>query len=244
MKGLLRLYKIEWTLAVREFSGVLFGLLLPLGILFLLGSLPSSAPGASYTRMQQAVPALITTGICASALMGLPLTIASYREKGLLKSFRVTPGGPALILAAQLLSGLTLALLSSLLSWAGARLFFGYRLQGPLLPFLGAYLLVLLSHYAIGLLLAALSGSVKTANLLCSLVYFPLFFLSGATVPFELFPPGLQKAASLMPLTQGIKLLKAIALNRSGFSPAGPVILLGATTLICAVLSLKFFRWD
>lgn len=82
------------------------------------------------------------------------------------------------------------------------------------------------------------------ANAVTSLVYFPMLFLSGATIPFELFPKGLQKAASVLPLTQGIKLMKAASLGESVDAMTGKIVLLVGITIVCSLISLKTFRWE
>lgn len=77
-----------------------------------------------------------------------------------------------------------------------------------------------------------------------SLVYFPMLFLSGATIPYELFPEGLQKVANIMPLTQGIKLMKAVSMGKDLPSAGSIVLLLLAITVICSIISIKTFRWE
>ena len=77
-----------------------------------------------------------------------------------------------------------------------------------------------------------------------SLVYFPMLFLSGATIPFELFPSGLQKVASVLPLTQGIKLMKAASMGTQVESVMGIIILLVVITIVCTFISIKTFRWE
>ena len=57
-----------------------------------------------------------------------------------------------------------------------------------------------------GLIVASLSPSEKGTGAINSAIFFPMFFLSGATVPYEILPTGLQKVADVMPLTQGIKI--------------------------------------
>lgn len=247
MKTLITLFKMELTLAFREFSGVLFGMIMPLGIMILLGVLygdNAAFDGSEYTMLQQAFPAVMTIGICATGLMGIPLTLAAYREKKVLKRFKVTPTNPAMLLGAQFLNNLTFALISSLLVLAVAVLFFGYSFRGSVFLFIASYLLVLISIYSIGMLIASISPNMKTANLLCTIAYFPMLFLSGATVPYEIMPAGLQKVSSFMPISQGIKLLKGISLDISVFSPEKPVIILAATALICTAVSVKTFRWE
>ena len=247
MKTLFILFKTELTLAVREFSGVLFGVVIPVGLMLLLGVIYGDKPaydGAEFTLLQQALPAVMSIGICASGLMGLPLTIASYREKKILKRFQVTPTSPLLLLGAQFLSNLVFTVLSSLLVYLTAVLFFGYTMRGSLLSFIESYFLVLAGIYSMGMLIASLSGTIKTANLLCSLAYFPMLFLSGATIPFEIMPRGMQAVSRVLPLSQGIMLMKGVSLNSAGFSPLKPAIIVGATGLVCLVLSLKTFRWE
>ena len=247
MKALLMLFKIEFKLAVREFSGVLFGLIMPAGIMILLGIIFGEKPayeGAGFTLVQQAFPAVATVGICATGLMGIPLSLAAYREKKILKKFRVTPAGPGVLLGAQFLNNLVFAILSGFLVLAVAVLFFGYRFKGNVMLFSAAWFLVLVSLYSVGMLVASISGNVKTANLLTTILYFPMLFLSGATIPFEIMPAGLQKASSFMPLTQGIILLKGISLNISGFNALKPVIILAAVAAVCITASIFTFRWE
>lgn len=105
MKSLKTLFNIEFKLSIREFSGVLFGMILPVGLMLLLGTLygHQRVDGQAYTLVQQAFPAVITIGICATGLMGIPITLSNYRDKQILKSFQVTPTSPLVLLMAQFL---------------------------------------------------------------------------------------------------------------------------------------------
>ena len=98
--------------------------------------------------------------------------------------------------------------------------------------------------FSIGLMIASLCHTVKQMNAVTSLVYFPMLFLSGATIPYELFPKGLQKVANIMPLTQGIKLMKAVSMGKHLPSSGYIILLLLAITVICSIISLKTFRWE
>jgi len=247
MKKLLTLIKIEFKLAVREFSGVLFGVLLPLGIMALLGIIygdREAFEGAGFTLVQQAFPAVAAIGICTTGLMGIPLSISMNREKKILKHLKVTPAGPAVLLAAQFVNNLIFAVLSALLVTATSVLFFNYSLPGRPLYFILSYMLVLTSIYSLGMMIASISPDMKRANLLTTLFYFPMFFLSGATIPFEIMPSGLQKISSIMPLTQGIMLLKRVSLQIDGDMIVKPIVVLSLTAVIGIIISLKSFRWE
>ena len=229
MKRFWTLYKTEQKLGLRCPDGLIFGVAMPAG---------KAAGGGSYTFLQSAFASLMAVGICASAFMGIPLTIADYRDKKILKHFFVTPCSPMALLAAVVACGVVTALISGGVISLLSVFVFGYRMQGNVLLFVGAYLLVMASMYSIGMLISGLCRSGKTV------VYFPMLFLSGATIPFELFPEKLQKAASILPLTQGIKMMKEISMGSPIKNVAGIVLLLTAVTAICCFAAKLTFRWE
>lgn len=247
MKAFKTLFNIEMKLAIREFSGVLFGIIIPVGIMLLLGTLygdKTIAEGSHITLVQQGVPAVITIGICASGLMGIPITVSSYREKKILKRFQVTPTSPLLLLSVQFFTNLVTALISSVLVLITAIVFFGYKIEGNILGFTIMYFLVAFTIFSMGIFIASVSNSVKTANLLCTILYFPMLFLSGATIPYEIMPKGLQNIASIMPLTVGIKILKGVSVGNPISDFIGLLAFLFIIGFICIIISVKTFRYD
>jgi len=247
MNALMTMLKTEITLSFREFSGVLFGILLPAGLILLMGVLYGDKlayEGASFTMLEQSVGAVVTIGICASGLMGIPITLSGYREKKLLKRFEVSPTSPNLLITVQFLSNLVVAMLSSVLVFAFARIFFNYQFRGEFMWFCLSYLVVVFAIFSMGILIASVSKSVKMSNLLCSLVYFPMFFLSGATVPYEIMPKGLQWVSDWMPLNHGIKLLKGLSVGGQVKDYQNTLFLLMAVGVICTIISIKTFRYD
>ncbi|AFA49094.1 ABC transporter permease [Acetobacterium woodii] len=246
MKKFLTLLKIEGILSLRCIDSIFFGVFMPVGIMILIALIAGQNPAstdAGYSMIQSSFGALVTVGICATAFMGIPLTIADYRDKKILKHFFVTPVSPTMLLWVHAVINMLLSIISALLIYMVATLFFGYEIIGSTLLFIGSFLLVMVSMYSLGLLIASLCRTVKTANVVCSIVYFPMLFLSGATIPFELFPKPLQTVASFLPLTQGIKLLKSISLGLETNLLLPLIILFGSLT-IGVILSMRFFRWE
>jgi len=247
MRKLLTLIKIEGRLAIRGIDGIFFGVFMPIGIAVLIGMISGNKPaydGATYTFVEESFGALITVGILATAFMGIPLSIADYRDKKILKHYFVTPVSPAMILLVQVLINLITAVVSSICVFFVMKIFFGYQMKGSLLGFILVYLLVLAAMYGLGMLMASICRSVKTANLVCTLVYFPMLFLSGATIPYEILPKGLQNFANILPLTQGIKLLKGYALGLVQGNLILSLSVMVLVALVSIILSLKTFQWE
>lgn len=176
--------------------------------------------------------------------MGLPLVVSDYRSKKILKRFQVTPVRPSLILAVQVVIYALYSMVSLLLIYVTAALFFGFQLQGSWVAFLGAYLMVMLSMFSIGILVGGIAPNVKIAGAVASLLYFPMLIFSGATLPYEVMPVAFQKVADVMPLTQGIKLLKAAALDLPIESVYKSVILIVIIGVLCSGIAIRFFQWE
>ena len=246
MKRFLTFLKVEGKLSLRSPDGIIFGIGMPVGVLLLIAVVAGSqsAGGADYSFLQSAFASLLTVGICATAFMGLPLTIADYRDKKILKHFFATPIRPFMILSVQVVIGMLTSFFSAALVTVLAVFGFGYRMEGDPFLFIGAFLLVMLPMYSIGMILASLCKTVKIANVVTTFVYFPMLFLSGATIPFELFPDTVQKVCIVLPLTHGIKLLKAVSLNMWSQEIWISVALLIVFAVVGCILSVVSFKWD
>ncbi len=247
MRALKALLKTEISLSLRGMDMFIFAICMPVIVVVILGAVFGSKPafeGAQYSFLEQSFGAVSTIAICAGGVMGLPLVISDYRGRRILKRFKVTPVSPALILAVQVVIYALYSFASLILVYATGALLFGYRLHGSWFQFLGAYFLVMISMFSIGVLVGGIAPNMKIASAAASLLYFPMLIFSGATLPYEVMPVPLQKVADIMPLTQGIKLLKAASLGLPIGSVFVPVIVMLVIAVICIVISLRFFKWE
>ncbi len=247
MKAFSTLLKTEFKLSVRDMNMVIFAVGFPIVVAVILGIVYGGKPafeGAGYTFLAQSFGAVVSIAICAAGVMGLPLVLSDYRHKKILKRFKVTPVSPVLLLLVQVAVNFIYSVISLILVYLVSLLFYGFKLNGSLLPFLGAYLLVVVSIYSLGLLVAAVSPNTKTSNLLCTILYFPMLIFSGATLPYEIMPKVMQRVADFMPLTQGIKLLKGTSLGLPLDNILIPIVVMIAISIICIGIAIRFFKWE
>jgi len=175
--------------------------------------------------------------------MGLPLTIADYRHRGILKRFQVTPVSPLQILFAQGLIQLSSALVSFVGVTLVYYLFFDYRLAGSWFMFLIVYAFVILAMYSIGIFIGSVVPDQKAANMWSSIAYFTMLLFSGATIPYEVMPRFVQWMMDILPLSHGIHLLKMVAAGEGVAGMAVPMLVLGICTVVSLAGALKFFKW-
>lgn len=97
MNKYVTMLKTEIKLSFRGMDMVIFALCLPVVMVVLLGIIYGNQPafeGASYSFLEQSFGAISTIAICAGGVMGLPLVISDYRQKKILKRYKVTPTSP------------------------------------------------------------------------------------------------------------------------------------------------------
>ena len=84
----------------------------------------------------------------------------------------------------------------------------------------------------------------KIAGVIAGALYFPMLIFSGATLPYEVMPDLMQKAVNLLPLTQGIKILKNATLGLPTGNVTLSAIFMLLIAVICSAVAVKFFKWE
>lgn len=247
MKTFGTLLKNELKLNIRNMNMVIFAIIMPLMVLVILGFLYGTKPaadGAAYPFLDQSFGALCTISICVGGLMGLPRLVAEYRERKILKRFQVTPVSPVMLLAVEFTIYVIYAALSMLTLLPVTRLFWNVTIHGSWLAFLGSWLLTMVSTLSIGMMVGGIAISEKTASVIACVLYFPMLIFSGATLPFEVMPEMMQKIIRVLPMTQGIQLMKETSLGLPAGNVWLPIVVMGAVTVFCTGIAVKCFKWE
>lgn len=241
MNTFLTLLKIEGKLVWKGIDILIFGICFPIILAALFGYLLSKESITGATSFELSYAAVITIGVLATGVMGVPLTIADYRHRGILKRFQVTPVSPIQILFSQGLIQLSSAIVSFIGVTLVYHLLFDYILNGSWLIFLLTYAFVILAMYSIGILIGSIVPDQKAANLWSSVAYFTMLLFSGATIPYEVMPRFFQWIMDILPLSHGIHLLK----QASTGEPLGTVHIF--VLALCIIIGLggaiKLFKW-
>ncbi|WP_327064648.1 ABC transporter permease [Kitasatospora sp. NBC_01302] len=246
MSPLLRLTATETRLFLREPIVVFFALAFAPILLVVLGCVPSMRqPSAAFGTMRPIdvyLPVIVAMGISLFALSGLSQLFATYREKGVLRRMRTTPVRPGVMIGAQLLMATVLSTVTTVVMLVIGRLAFDVGLPRQLPGFLVTFLLVALAMFAIGLLVASLAPTGRSAGAIGSLVFFPLVFFAGLWLPRARMNDALRTISDLTPLGAGVQSLQD---TTAGHWPQLPylAVLLG-WTIVAGGLAARYFRWE
>ncbi|MEV0621974.1 ABC transporter permease [Nonomuraea sp. NPDC050404] len=234
MTGFAKLAQVEGKLLLRD-PGAIFSMAVPLFILVIFGS--GTGPGDT------ALPSMSMT--LAVGLVGLymvPTTLATYRERGILRRMSTTPVSPLALLSVQLILQLVFALLASVLLVMVSVVVFQAALPASVAAMSAAFLLGASAIFAIGLLIAATAATGRAANGVGVLLYFPLAFLGGLMQPVESMPETLAAIGGFTPL--GL-FRQAIHDAWSGAATQPlPLAIMAVYALVIGFVAARFFRWE
>lgn len=239
MKVLMELTTIEFKIFTRTFMNLFFALLFPAIMMLAFGSIYGK-----YGSTDLSIPAYICMEIAMIGLMSLPIAISTYREKKILKRFKASPMNPADILISQVLVNTAMTILGSILLVVTGVLLYDVNFQGNIFEFMAAFLISLVSLFSIGFLLASITPDVKSATAVCNIIYFPMIFLSGATMPLDMMPQIIVLISKILPLTYCVNLLSGIWSGGRLFDYQLELLVLTCMFIASVVISLIRFRWE
>lgn len=247
MKSFLKFTWMETKLFLREPIGAFFTLIFPLMMLFLFGSIYGNEPSEyfnGYGSVDVSVPAYTAMIVATTGLMGLTITVSSYRENGVLRRMRTTPINPLMILFAQVivLFGMTLIGMSFLI--IAGKFVYQMRFDGIVLNVIVGFIISSLSFFAIGFVLAGLMPSARTAQIVGMVILYPMLFLSGAGFPRELLPESIIKISKFLPLTYVVNLLRGFWIGEGWEKHVVNVTVLMGILIVGMAISYFTFKWE
>lgn len=236
-----RLTFFELKVFLRDPEASIFGIALPVGIMAIFGAIAD--PGSDDDPVMLYFPPMgLSVGLAALAYSLMPIALATYREKGILRRMMTTPVHPAHLLGAQAVVNALISLTATLLVVVLGNVVFGFDLPRAVPAFLLALVLALLALISMGLFIASVSRNTRVVTGLSAVVFFGSIFAGGVFMPKEILPPVLARISDFTPLGAALQAL------RDAWSGSWPQLTHLAVLAGCAVvfglLSAKLFRWE
>jgi ABC-2 type transport system permease protein len=175
--------------------------------------------------------------------LGIGLLLA--RRLGLWKRLRAAPVPRSLLLVARIASGALIAGILLTLIYAAALAFFGVRVDGSLVGFLGVAIAFCLMASSFGLLVAALGKTPEASRGIAIFATLLLVMLGGAWVPTFVFPEWLQTVSLFAPTRWAVDGFDAMTWRGLGIaSAAAPVGVMLASSAVFAAVAVLRFDWE
>jgi ABC-2 type transport system permease protein len=247
MRGLKQLIFINIKLYLREPIATFFTLAFPPLLILLFGTMYGNDPlplYGGYGAMDITMPAYSALVLGTVGLLSVPITTGGYREQGILRRYRATPLRPLTYIIADVLTNLVITLIGMVVLVAFGWLLYRVQFEGHVLSVLMAVILGGLSMFAIGYLIASIVPGARTAQVVGMVIFYPMMFLSGASVPLEVMPETVRRISDFIPLTYVVSLIRGLWFGNGWGEHLTEVIVLGGVLVVCAGLAARFFRWE
>lgn len=241
-----RMIITEGLLVWRDPAGVFLPMALPVLVILMHGlstgdgSALDIADGLTAVEYH-AMPSGLVLVLTILGFVNLPSFVAAYRKAGVLRRLAVTPAHPSMILAAQVIVNAVLGVIGILVGLIFARVFFDLQAPRDIPLTVGASLLIGAAMYGIGLVIAAVVPSSSSATAFGLVLFLILGTIGGGTIPSETLPETVATIGSYTPFGAGITLLQDGWVGRA--PDLMSLAVLGGTTVVSVLLSLRLFRW-
>jgi ABC-2 type transport system permease protein len=235
--GMTRLVRAELRLMRRDPLVLTFVFVFPVVTMLIIGGSFGTTPDPSFADTNPAqwyVASYLSVVIGATGLVMIPVHLASYRERGVLRRFAVA-GFPRWSFAlAQIVVGLVAVLAASAVLLAVAAPVYGIPAVRHPVSALLAYMFGAVAFVSIGVVLGSVLPSARAAQAVGLILFFPSFLLGAGGPPPQAMGATLRGIARYLPLTMVTNALRIPWLglgNATGTLATVAVIAVAATVL-------------
>jgi len=247
MRALLKLTWLEIRIFVREPLGLVAAIGVPLAMFLVLGrtltpSADHSARAAQF--LVQDLPLFVSIFISINAALSLIAVISIYREGGILKRLRATPLKPVVILGAHVLVKLVFTGISLFLMILAGRRFYPVTLQPHMAGFALAVVVTTVAILCMGFVIASMVPTARFAQLIGSVIFYPMLAISGMFVPLASMSRPLALLSGVLPMSHAVALLRGAWVGAGWLELLPDLGMLALTIAISLALATRVFRWE
>jgi ABC-2 type transport system permease protein len=233
--------RIQLTLRNKMF--LFFSVIMPFGFFFLYAGVFAKGNARGVQYLLGPVLALTVMG----SFWGLSAALVTFREQGILRRFHVTPVTPSDMLASSVVANFVLTLPTVLIEFLFARSIFHVTHFGNLISVFLLIAIGTMSFASMGLVVASVTNTMQETQVINQIIWFPLIFLSGATIPISTLPLVAKHVGLFLPATYLVTGLQSAIYWAYG--PWTTDVLLALCSLavwalLTFYLSAQLFRWE
>jgi ABC-type multidrug transport system permease subunit len=241
LRNFASLTRMRIQLALRNKMFFFFSVIFPVGMFFVYSGIFAKSHPRGVSFFLGPVIALNVMG----SFWGLSAMLVTFREQGILRRFHVSPVTATDMLASSILANYVLTLPTVLIELLFARAIFHVNTFGDPISLLVLVTVGTVSFASLGLVVASITNTMQETQVLNQLIWLPLIFLSGATLPMGYLPKSAQDVSVFLPATYLVS-----GLQNAVFSsfPVQKILVQLVSLAIWAVLSFfvatQLFRWE
>jgi ABC-type multidrug transport system permease subunit len=235
------LTRMRIKLALRNRMFFFFSVIFPLGMFFLYAGIFAKGNPRVVSFFLGPVIALNVMG----SFWGLSAMLVMFREQGILRRFHVTPVTSTDMLASSIFANYLLTLPTVFIELLFARVIFHVTNLGDVLSLFVLVTVGTVAFASLGLVVASVTNTMQETQVLNQLLWLPLIFLSGATLPIAYLPKVAQGVAVFLPATYLVTgLQNAMYSSFPVWKLLTQILSLLFWTILTFFVAAQLFRWE
>ena len=242
VRSLLTMTGLEVRLLTREWAPMLFAFVFPPMMMLVLAGVFASDDGPEFLGLNGTdyyIAAYLAVPMAAVALIGLPVALAGYRERGVLRRLSASGLSSVTGIGAQVLVTALLVVIGAGLVLAVAAPVYGLPEMQNLAGVIGAFALGAAMMLVLGVALGLLVSTARSAQALGLLLFMPMWLLGGGGPPAGVMTGPMQRVPDFLPLTPVTTAVRESWLD--GGDVSGPLLqagfwLVGGLVLVAVLL--------
>jgi len=168
------------------------------------------------TSFEYLAPSFMALTVITGALNGVSTAISREKEQGTMDGLLVAPIPRQSVILGKIVAQTTRGLIQGFLILGLSMLLFGVVIYGSPFTMLLVMVLGVSSFIGVGIIMTTLAPEQETAQMMTTLLQFPMMFLSGILFPINQLPVAVQYIGKAFPLYYAADALrKVVILNAS-----------------------------
>jgi ABC-2 type transport system permease protein len=197
---------------------------------------------SAASSFQFLAPGFVALTVVTGSLIGVATSISKEKEQGTMDGLMAAPVSHISIIAGKVIAQTVRGMIQGSITLVLSVLIFGVRIYGSPIIMVIVMFLGTASFVGVGIVLSTVAPDQETANVMASLLQFPMMFLCGIMFPIEQLPSWMQLIGKALPLYYaGDALRKVVILNASMNLIMPDILILIAYAAVTMVLAVPLF---
>jgi ABC-2 type transport system permease protein len=194
---------------------------------------------SSASSFQFLAPGFVALTVVTGSLVGVATSISKEKEQGTMDGLLVAPVSQMSIIAGKVIAQTVRGLIQGFITLVLSVLIFNVTIYGSPIVMVIVMFLGTASFVGVGIVVSTVAPDQETANVMASLLQFPMMFLCGIMFPIEQLPSWMQLIGKALPLYYAADALRKVVILNASMNLIMPDILIlvayAAVTMLLAV---------
>ncbi|MGP8070703.1 MAG: ABC transporter permease [Candidatus Bathyarchaeia archaeon] len=195
------------------------------------------------TSFEYLAPSFMALTVITGALNGVSTAISREKEQGTMDGLLVAPIPRQSVILGKIVAQTVRGLIQGFLILGLSMLLFGVVIYGSPITMLLVMVLGVASFIGVGIIMTSLAPEQETAQMMTTLLQFPMMFLSGILFPIAQLPVAVQYIGKAFPLYYAADALRKVVILNASVSIIMPdLLVLLAYALVTMTIAVPIFN--